>query len=459
MSLRLLIILGIFAVSIYWTLKRPYYGVLLNIILFHLNLRVFGTGLEDIRFQFIATLALLASMFMNSEELKEPEAPLQLPIKVLFGFTFFVFMTSTWAVSDSKLAFESALDFSKIVLFAFLMVKLVKTEDEVKILVWVLLGCIWYTSFMARWGVEFDWIDEVEVGIATGGTGTHLMMHLPLLITLAMLGSKYERIAAYCIIPFMLDGITVLPSGLRSTFVSLVVVGIAYFILAPGKLRAKSTIPLGFGAIIFLYVFVPPDYLEYMKTVLNPSSESSAASRNTINDATWEIIAEYPMGIGFNNYSRISMNYLPEDNLTDEGTRDAHNAFLKTMAEFGMLGFIVWMLMFITAYFFFRRVRKAHPMNIAPNRLQLYAFAFSVGLISIGPGLYTHSYNDLDTLYWFVALSCILYNIEFRKQEEVGPEKKAKPSQEEMIKRARELQEASLRNKRGPGRAAIPPLR
>ncbi|MFQ5630010.1 MAG: hypothetical protein ACE5I1_14685, partial [bacterium] len=89
------------------------------------------------------------------------------------------------------------------------------------------------------------------------------------------------------------------------------------------------------------------------------------------------------------------------------------NSYLKVATEFGLLGFFVWATLFVMTYLYFRKVRKSRPRDRAPTRLQLYAFSLAIGLLGIAPGIYTHSYNDLDTLYWFVALSCILYNIQF----------------------------------------------
>ncbi|MGH7453578.1 MAG: hypothetical protein ACRENG_19675, partial [bacterium] len=72
-----------------------------------------------------------------------------------------------------------------------------------------------------------------------------------------------------------------------------------------------------------------------------------------------------------------------------------------------------------------------------PTTLQLYALAFEVGLIGITLSIYTHNYNDLDTLYWFVSLSCILFNIHSRekKEDEPPPPTEVKAPHEEVLVR------------------------
>ncbi len=416
MSLRLIVALVLLVVACIWTMRRPFIGVCVVIILFHLNPRVFGTGLEDIRFQFYATIVLVLSVIVNQYQLKRILTPMHLPMRMMIGFLAVVFLTSLWAAADADLALDSAIDFAKIVLFVYLMTIVVQSEKELKVLIWVMLASVAYTAFMARWGVELGWIKDHEIGIATGGTGTHMMMYFPLLLSMAIIGGKWERRAAFVIMPFVLDALTVLPEGFRSSFVNLVTAAGLYLIFAPGRMRMKGILPIAFGGVLFFYVFAPPGYFEYMLTILNPETDGSSASRAIINDASLQILAENPMGVGYNNYSLVSAEYIPEENLTDQGTRDAHNAYLKVLCEFGFLGFFVWMMMFGAAWFYYQRVRRTLPSGEQPDTLQLFAFALGIGLLGVAPAIYTHSYNDLDTLYWFTGLSAIIYNLKFQEE-------------------------------------------
>ncbi|MEK7729067.1 MAG: hypothetical protein AAB354_11690, partial [candidate division KSB1 bacterium] len=76
MSLRAAIALVALVIGCFWTLRRPFIGILLNVAVFHLNLRALGSGLEEIRFQFVLTIVLIVSYILNGEELnKEPELP------------------------------------------------------------------------------------------------------------------------------------------------------------------------------------------------------------------------------------------------------------------------------------------------------------------------------------------------------------------------------------------------
>lgn len=421
MSLRAGIAIVLLVVACFWTLRRPLIGVCLVIVLFHLNLRIFGAGLEEIRFQFYATITLLLSYLINRGELQKLDTPAQAPMRWLLAFLLICVLTSSWAASSVSLAFQDTFEFSKIILFSWLMIKIIQTEDEMRIVIWVTLICIWYTSFMARWGVDWDWIKENEIGIATGGTGVHIMMFFPMLVIMAIFGTKWERLGAYFILPFVLDFMPVTPEGLRATFVALCTSMAFYWVFAPNSVRKKSFVPFIVAVVLFVFVLTPPGYWEEMATILDPSSESSAASRSVINQASWEILQRYPWGIGYNNYSLISLPYIPDEYISNVGTRDAHNSYLKVACEFGIVGFLIWGMTFFLTWYFLRRIRKTMIKDQPPTGLQLYALAFELGLIGISLSIYTHNNNDLDTLYWFVAFSCALYNIFLRQSKASEP--------------------------------------
>ncbi|MGH7496623.1 MAG: O-antigen ligase family protein [bacterium] len=434
MSLRSTLAILLLVIGSFWTLRRPFVGVCMVIALFHLNLRTLGAGLDEIRFQFVITLVLAASYMMNREELLKDILPLRTPMKMMFAFLGMTFLTSIWAVSSIELAFDNAVDFAKIVWFSWLMMRIVRTEREMRILMYVTFAGMWYTSFMAAWGVEWGWINEMEVGVATGGAGAHLMMFMPLLVLLTLYGNWKERLYCATIIPFVLNFLPNTPDGSRSTLVILVTSMSLMLFLAPGSMRFRIAVPILAGALLFVFFLTPPHYWDDMKTIVDPHSESSARSRFVINDATFRIISEYPAGIGYNNYSLISMRYLPEEMLTELGSRDAHNSYLKVAAEFGLVGFVIWILLFFTSWRDFRRVRKTMQSGVPPTQLQLTALALELGLIGITLGIYTHNYNDLDTLYWFVAFSSILMNLHDQQtQVQPGTPERALPRPGEVV--------------------------
>ncbi|MCA9731252.1 MAG: O-antigen ligase family protein [Deferribacteres bacterium] len=415
MGLKVILAYVVLIIVSGWTLRRPFIGVLANVFLFHMNPRQIGGGLEDIRFQFVLSSVLIISYLININQFKdEDENRIELPMKWLFAFLAWGFITCAWAAINKGYALSQTFDFMKIVIFSFLMLKIIRTEKEMKYLMYtILIGC-WYTSFMARWGAEWDWIDKDLMGIATGGSGTHLIMFFPMLILFALYGNRYEKIAAYGMMPFILDFLPVTNEGMRSTFVGLVTAFTFFFIFTPNRIRKKSILPFAFGGILFVFVLTPPEYWANMATILNPSSEGSAASRSVINEASMKMIADYPFGVGKGHYAPLSVNYVPEEELAVTGVRDAHNTYLKIAVEQGPVGLFIWLAMAATTWWYFRRVRLKLSEDRPPTYLQLYALGLEIGMLGITAGIYTHNYQDLDTIYWFVAFSVLIFNLDRR---------------------------------------------
>ncbi len=394
-------------------LRVPLTGVLANIIFFHVNPRAFDS-LEDIRFQFIASILLLASYFINRKKINDAnENKLTPAFQALIIYTIYMFISCSWAVISPEDALSQTIDFSKIVLFTYLMVKIVKTDREFHILIWTILWSCFYVGFMGRWGVEFDWIDEEDIGIATGGAGPHLMMFFPQLVLFAVYGTRKERLAAYFIMPFLLDYLTVTEDMRRASFVTLLASMSLFVAFTPLKTLIKSFWPMAVGAVMFIFVLAPPGYFDYMSTITDPTQESSANSRFVINAASRQMLSDYPFGVGKGHYSPMSPQYVPEHRLEgNTGMRDSHNTYFKILCEIGVPGFILWVITFTLTWLAFREIRvRAKKQRKPMTYLEMHTFGFEAALLGMVLPLYTHNMQDLDTLYWFVGFSVIVINL------------------------------------------------
>ena len=64
------------------------------------------------------------------------------------------------------------------------------------------------------------------------------------------------------------------------------------------------------GIALFVFRLAPADYWARMQTIEAPTQESSANSRFLIANASLQILADYPMGVGYRNYPDVSPRYL-----------------------------------------------------------------------------------------------------------------------------------------------------
>ena len=115
-----------------------------------------------------------------------------------------------------------------------------------------------------------------------------------------------------------------------------------------------------------------------MQTIEAPTQESSANSRFLIANASLQILADYPMGVGYRNYPDVSPRYLSADLLTG-GKRSAHNSFFSVACETGYLGFLAWISAFVGTIWYCRRIRKTADFRRL-SRVEIYAMGIEIGL-------------------------------------------------------------------------------
>jgi hypothetical protein len=385
--------------------RRPLVGVCLNIVLFPLNPVQWGTGLEAIRWQFIATACLTAAYLVHLRSFRKPSLKEAAPFWFLVAYLLWSLIVSTWAVYSSDVALEETWRFAKMVFFVFLIIQIVSTEEDLRIVAWTIFISFSLKAFLDRWGTVWK-IGIVEEDLLVGFLGTSLVLMLPALGLVILAAKKWpERILGLALMPFILEYIVF--RAQRSAFLSLAVATVCVLVLAPKRYRLKVAAGVVAGAVVFVGWLTPANYWERMATISDPESEGSAASRFIVNDASWKMIEDYPWGVAPGNYQYVSVRYVPPTLLSRyTGTRGAHNTFLVVLAERGWIGVAVWLVVMGLTYFYLFRVsldrRKTGGLPVVLAR------GFFIGMVAILPALYTHQEDRTDTIYWMVALSIVM---------------------------------------------------
>ncbi len=187
--------------------------------------------------------------------------------------------------------------------------------------------------------------------------GGYLILFLPLAIISAI---KYRRTASWLstiLAILMLGGLILTRS--RGSWIALVIVITAIFIpvLIIRKMKLKKwLVVLAIVVVGFLLgiVLAPPSALEEraksIAVITSPEIEGqSSTERVAMLRAGLEIIKDYPVfGVGANCWPYIRTSYLTELRFIP---KYPHNMYLKTTAELGIPGFIIFMIALVLSYF------------------------------------------------------------------------------------------------------------
>jgi len=251
-----------------------------------------------------------------------------------------------------------------------------------------------------------------------------MVLFVPMLVLLAMLGSKTERILSWLALPFVLDSIV--GTYQRTGFVCLAVEGLLFAIMVPRRITVRLLPVLAIGVGLLLFQFTPKNYWEWVSTISAPTQEASANSRFAVNEASIRMFLDYPMGVGYRNYPDVSPRYLPKS-LLSKGRRSAHNSFFAVLCETGVLGFAAWICAFGGAIWLMRRLRRSRDGEDLTN-LAVYALGIELGLYGWMVGGLFQALHEVDPAYWFVGFAIVLTRLHGQEGSEWKPLGAAEPS-------------------------------
>lgn len=131
----------------------------------------------------------------------------------------------------------------------------------------------------------------------------------------------------------------------RGGFLGLMgVCGVIYWYSSRKLLMSVIGLISGFVILII----VGPDWLNSMSTSLD-TSQDTAQTRLVTWTAAYKIFIDYPWGIGINNLTTLMVDYIPRINDRMAYAGDvAHNTWLTFLAETGLIGFTIVILIMYT---------------------------------------------------------------------------------------------------------------
>ena len=414
--LKLIFYLTLTAVGVAGSLMSPAVGIIACIEAYLLNPTAIWMENYGIRFQLIVTVAFLVGFLIHRPRGIQKVGREGGLAVALWVFVAIGALSSLWAVVSSANALHDIYEMFKTVLLATMLIRAITNERQMR---WVIIACIfgvWHAAALHVFGVRLGLISSFlgrEEGVLPDYQTGVMVLFVPLLVLLAMLGSKTERILSWIALPFVLDSIV--GTYQRTGFVCLAVEGVLFAILVPRRITFRLLPVLAISAALFAFRFTPENYWKWISTISQPTKEGSANSRFTIDHASIRMFLDYPMGVGYRNYPDVSPRYLPKDLLT-AGRRSAHNSFFAILCETGVFGFAPWICAFVGAIWLMRRLRRSRDGGNLDN-LAVYALGIELGLYGWMVGGLFHAMHEVDPAYWFVGFAVVLTRLQGQRAE------------------------------------------
>jgi len=161
---------------------------------------------------------------------------------------------------------------------------------------------------------------------------------------------------------------------------------------------------------------VDDSFWERMETIQTQSADSSGSGGRRINFwlATFDILDDYPFGVGIYGYETLSGIYLKDQSYFEEfeggvGIRAVHSLWFQALSEIGWHGFTFFLLLLISIK---RHLNKAKAYLIVQKNYQLYylGIALEGGVLAfLVSGSFINVFR-VQMLYWLM-LFCICFSV------------------------------------------------
>ncbi len=351
MSLTALAFWLVYSVGLCAALTRPIVGVMLYILVYHLNPedQWWGDSISALgmRTSLLAALATTIGLALRNPRFALSGKQLTVSVKLLLIFTVLAIGSLAWGPPATDRSYVQIEKFTKVVLFVLLMISCVRTAAHYQLVVLAWAAGVFYIGYQALGGVGLYSSGRLTGGLGgsdfadSSGLTVHLVASLPLIGVMAFVARRWWSRGAALVVGALAVN-TIILTRTRSAlfgFAALLVVGV---LSLPRRYRLKGIFAIGLGTLLSLQL-ADPGWWKRMQTLQDFREDASATARLQYWKAAIEMAADYPLGIGIGKFHQMVDEYVA--GLSIE--RSAHSTFMTCLAELGWPGLILFLTIIV----------------------------------------------------------------------------------------------------------------
>ncbi len=390
-------------VSCFYTLKKPYIGILLWSWLSYMNPHRLAYGFAySMPFAQITALTLMGSMLFSKKIKKIPINSMTVTWILFVAFmgitTIFAFFPDAAKIQYIRIV--------KIQLVIFLTMMLIDDMEKLKQLIWVIVLSLGYFSvkgglFTLMTGGSFKVYGPDESFISDNNhLAVAVLMTIPLMIFLYQT-SENKWVRYGLLTASVLSTFTVIGSNSRGALLAITAVSLSYWRKSQHKVATAGIIAI---VAVGLLSFAPDSWYERMNTMKSYEEDQSSMGRLNAWEYAYNAANHNIFGVGLDSWSGITFAlYAPDP--TD--VHAAHSIYFSVLADHGWIGLAMFLLIF---NFSWRKLKKLiNNTNEKAEHRDIYLLSkmLQVSFIAyfVGGAFLSLSYFDLP---WHMASFVII---------------------------------------------------
>jgi O-antigen ligase len=360
------------------------------------------------RFSFFMAAAMVLGMIMQSQKLRLPGRLYRQEI-LFFIFIIWIFLSSYIGLNNYGND-NFAIKLFKVSVFLWMLVRIVDNQKKYEIFLWALVITSFYIGYdaLSASTAQFGRLNHGVGGsdFAEGNfLAAHFAMVLPFIGVLLIKGSSKQRFLLILATVLLVNGIILCRS--RGVFLALGMGVFTSIYLAPKGWRSKIISILIIG-LIGSFFLVDKGFIQRMKRINTDitdisSQDDSASGRILAWEAALSMAGDYPLGIGQGNFKYYVGEYQPSI-----PGKDTHNTYLRALAELGLPGLFLMMLMIWNAFHMLKIQKRRIEGYGLSRELLLHIYAVRVALvIFLVAGMFiTETY--IEEFFWLLMLPVLI---------------------------------------------------
>jgi len=380
--------------------------------------RWWSNSLPGFGYSKVTVIVLFLTYIINRKEFvrnnlsQNPQVKWLLILIVIYCVTYF------FAVAP-LLHEQAMIDFIKMLVVLSIAYKILDTKKKLE---WSFLA---YIAGSAYIGYEAfvtgrDWQGRVEgIGLIdapeANGTAAAIVASLPLMIYFLWWGNNKIKLAVLLCGPVIVNGLILINS--RGAFLGGIAgVGVFMWTMMFARLKTKNQRYVAIGLVVMglsgTVSLIDETFLDRMTTLTKVEDERTSGShRYRFWLATFDLVKDYPFGVGAQGYEILSQNYVPEEFFAHGVERKAvHSIWFQALAEVGWLGAVVFIALIVSSLRSLNRVRRKciEDEDLSTFYLSQALFSAFIGL------LITSSFINqfrVQIVYWCILFVSCLYSI------------------------------------------------
>jgi hypothetical protein len=400
----------------------PAYGVYTYMFVYFLysKNRYWSSDVPALQYSLIISLVLAASYMVRYKTYSKNkifDAP-QTKWLLLFG----IIMLLTWPIAvDHAERTKWMVLYWKYILLYIIIVKTIDSPWKFEGLIGSFLMGAFYWGYLCKF-IGRDSEGRVEnVGGSDGNdantTAAVIVAAVPFLMYYLLRGKMWQKLLALFALAFVLNALILINS--RGAFLALVI-STSYYLFLFMRTKTvtkfmKAAIMLIAAFVFGLFILLSDDVFWDRMGTLETSIDASVSQEGHVERTyywfkTFDVLQDYPLGVGPRGYEWLSSQYIPKAFLSrTTNTRAVHSTYFEVLSEYGVHGLFLFIGIIVATFRYSGRLKKA---LLKEGRYEPYFMAISLesALLAflVAAGFIDRLYAEV--FYWLIGFIAVFGN-------------------------------------------------